>query len=79
MGGLRIAAPLRKCGDPHKTHPPVERDGEHIARLHGMSGGRFTCTIETDVAFCDQFGRIAAGTDDPRVPEPFVDALTIQR
>ena len=78
MGGLRIAAPLRKCHHFQNADPRIERDGEHIARFDAVPGRGLPRPIKPDMALGDKFRSAGAGADDPRVEQPFIDALVVQ-
>lgn len=78
MGGLRIAPTFGKACHFQDSHARIERNGEHIAGFDGVSRRGFANAIEAHMAVSHQRGGIGTGADDPRVPEPFVDALTLQ-
>ena len=44
-----------------------------------MAGRRLAHTIDADMACLDQRGGAGAGFDHPRVPQPFIETLSLQR
>jgi hypothetical protein len=44
-----------------------------------VTGRGFAHAIDADVAGLDQSGRAGARFDHPRMPQPFVEALTVRR
>lgn len=76
-GGGGIPAPLRKIGHFPDPNAAIQGDRQHIARLQRVSGGHDADAVDADMALGDQIGGARSGSDDPRVPEPFVDSLAI--
>ena len=76
--GLRIAAPLGKADHLEQAHLAVEPDGEHIAASDVVAGRGLAHAIDADVPRLDESGSTGAGFDDPRVPQPFIEALAVR-
>lgn len=79
LAGRRRAAALAKSLHRQNPDRPVERHRHHVLDPHRMARGRDTLTVDADEAAGHQSGCVAARAHHPRMPEPFVDALTIGR
>ena len=77
-GRIGIAAPLGESDHFQHADSTIERDGEHVARLHRMSRRGLAHAVDADIAALDKFSSAGAGFDDPRMPQEFVEALPIQ-
>jgi hypothetical protein len=73
-----IASPLGKADHLEQAHRAVEPDGQHIAALYAVAGRGLAHAIDANVAGLDECGGAAAGFDDPRMPQPFIEALTFR-
>lgn len=70
-------APLRKRDDLQNAHP-VERDGHDVAGRDAPACGVDTHPVDAHLPAVGERSRRAARAHDPRVPQPFIDALAIQ-
>ena len=77
-GDLGGAAPLGIARDLEHPHAAVERDGDDIAGTHRPAGGLDARAVDADMTCAHQRGSGAARAHHARVPQPFVDALTVQ-
>ena len=77
-GRIGIAAPLRESDHFQHADGAVERDGEHIAWLHRVSGRSLAHAVDAHITAFDKLCRAGAGFDDPRMPQKLVEALAIQ-
>jgi len=74
----RAPAPFAKAFDPDYPDGPVKRNRNHITNSYRMAGGRHAPAIKSDKPCCCNRGCIGPRPYHPRMPQPFVDALTFQ-
>ena len=72
LGG---AAARRKSRNPEQADACVERDGQHVARLHCLCGSGNALAIKPHVTGGCQRRRGTARAHNSCMPQPFVDAL----
>lgn len=73
-----VSTPFRKPHDLQDTNAAVEPDRQDIVDLDRMARRFFPNAVDADMSRRDQRGRTGAGLYHPRVPEPFIDTLTLQ-
>ena len=76
---IRRPAALGKARDLEHAHRAVERHRHHVAGTHGMACRMNTLAVDAHVAGGGERGSGAARAHHARVPQPFVDALAVQR
>jgi hypothetical protein len=76
--GRRVAAPLGKPDHLEQTHRTVEPDGQNVTALDAVARRGLAHAVDADVARLDELGGTGACFDDPRMPQPFIEALTIR-
>src|SRR5437870_3291011 len=74
---LGIAAPLRELLDPPDADAAIERSGDHITNLERMARCGDTAAVDPDPTAAHEACRRSSCLDDPRMPQPLVDALPI--
>jgi hypothetical protein len=74
--GLGIATPVGKGRDLQHPHALIQRDGQDIAQLDTMAGRVLTVAVDANPTAFDQRRGAGPRFDDPRVPQPFIEALT---
>ena len=74
-----MPAPLEKACDLENANGAIKPDGQNVADLHGVAGRLFAHAIDANTAGLHQSGRTAAGFHHPRVPQPFIETLALQR
>ena len=70
--------PLGKARDLHDAHRAVERQRDDIAVADRMARGAKARAVDAHMAGFDEGCGVAARAQHARVPQPFVDALSIQ-
>ena len=70
--------PLGKIQHLEDVNGAVQRHGHHVAGAYWPAGRINPLAIDTHMSRCGKRSCGRARTHDPRVPQPFVDALTIQ-
>src|SRR5258708_16429583 len=73
-----IAPGLRKSCDLEDTDGGIEPDGQDVAGLDRVARRLLPHAVDADMAGFDQRRGAGAGLHDPRMPQPFVEALAIQ-
>jgi hypothetical protein len=77
LPGFGIAAALGKSSDFQHLHTLIQGDRHDIAKLDAMARGVLTATVNANPAAFDQRSGTGAGFDDPRMPQPFIETLTL--
>src|SRR5216683_1287862 len=72
------APPLGKIQHLEYVNGAVERHGHHIAGAYRATGRINPLAIDTHMSRCGKRSCGRARAHDPRVPQPFVDALAFQ-
>ncbi len=75
----RAAAPFAESRDFNNAHVAIERQGHDIADAQRMARRGEALAIQADVTGFDQRRGAAPRPHDARMPQPLIDALTIQR
>src|SRR5438552_3751236 len=75
--GLGIAAPFAKLLDPPHANAPVERGRYHVADLQRVPGRDDTTAVDPYPTSAHKSGRRRSRLDDPCMPQPLVDALSV--
>ena len=70
--------PRANSFDPEHPHRTVERKRDHVANPHGMAGGRHAPAVDPYEARHSERRGIVARAHHTGMPQPFVDALTIE-
>ena len=77
-GSGRIPAALGKAFDFHHPNRTVQGNGDHIAELDAVARGLLPLAIDADLSAFDQRSGTGTGFDDPGMPQPFIETLSIQ-
>lgn len=67
-----------KSLNPKDPYTTVEREGKHVADPYGVAGGSHALAVQPYEARRSQRGGVTARAHHTRVPQPFVDALTVR-
>jgi hypothetical protein len=73
-----VAAPLGESDDLDDADAVIESNREHVTKLHEMAWRLLARAIEPDMTSLDQSSRAGPGFDHARMPQPFVETLTLQ-
>ena len=77
-GRNRIAAAIGHALHLQHPHPAIERHRDDVAGPHRAARRIDPRAVEADMAAVGKLRGVGAGAHHARVPQPFVDALTIQ-